>query len=326
LDETGSVTKRVSEATAGVLLAGLALAACLGSEPISLDGPSDASSSNSADAPADTSVAVSNGSGVSDGSGSSTNSEAAGGSVGDASSSDAISGADASTGPSSPDASSGSTTSDAADASNVPPVDASCSRTCPTGFECLPDQCLDRAVANFSTLMPSSGNWSYGYSQGLGAPFQPDTEHFVAATILDVWTNSTNATIEPSVFHNGNPSAVDYASMTVPADALGLYPSSNGQFAVVRWTAPATGMYQIEALFTGVSTPASKVDVGLLINGVTAPSQGQILNSYGAGNTFGYSGAQMLDAGEAVDFYVGLFVGGDDSVGGVTLDAQIAVE
>jgi len=141
-----------------------------------------------------------------------------------------------------------------------------------------------------------------------------------------VWTNTTVHTLEPSVFHNSG-LATTYDGMTIPLGALGLYPGPTGQTSIVRWTAPAAGLYAIDLTFTGLSMPATQIDVGVFINNITVQNGSSALNAYGGGNTFTLSvPAQMLSAGALVDFYATIITTMDDPPGGTSLDARITAE
>jgi hypothetical protein len=209
------------------------------------------------------------------------------------------------------------------DAGPVPEASL-CVRACPVGFDCVVTQCEDRAALHFSATNNNPANWSYGWAAGMGAMFQLDSSHWVSGSTIDVWTNTGQSTFEPSVFHNSAlaPQMVD--EMTIPGAALGLYSGAMVQASLVRWNAPVTGTYAIDATFTGISAPLTTVNVGVTINNVTGPGTGIALNEFGGGNTFTYSvPAQTLTPTDNVDFYVTPISNRDDPPGGVSLDARI---
>jgi hypothetical protein len=210
------------------------------------------------------------------------------------------------------------------DSGPVLPDGSVCARTCPAGFNCFASQCQDRAALHFSPTDDHPGNWAYGYAVSQGASFQLDSSHWTGSSI-DVWTNTAANVFEPSVFHNSGLLPQMVSEMTIPGEALGLFPGATGQPSIVRWIPPATGFYAIDATFTGISTPLTTVTVEVVVNNITGPSQA--LNAFGGGNTYTYSApAQTLTAGDTVDFYVIPIANRDDSPGGTELDARITAE
>jgi hypothetical protein len=202
-----------------------------------------------------------------------------------------------------------------------------CARTCPTGFDCLAAKCVDRAGTRFSATTNRPFNWSYGYTPSLGATFHLYVFAWSPGSSIDVWTDTNKHTVEPSVFHNGGLATQTYDGMTIPGEALGLYPGPTGQASIVRWTAPASGLFAIDATFTGVSTPATRIEVGVLINNTTGMNQSAALNAFGGGNTFTLSlPGQMLAAGASVDFYATAIANMDDPPGGTSVDARITAD
>jgi hypothetical protein len=214
------------------------------------------------------------------------------------------------------------------DLDSGPIVDAgSCARTCPAGFECIVDKCLDRAAPHFSATNNAPFNWSYGYATDLNGSFHAYASHWSPNSSIDVWSTAPSS-LEPSVFHNGALLPQMYAEMTIPGGALGLYAGGTGQESIVRWIAPAAGTYAINATFVGISAPVTTVYVGVFVNSTVGPGTSQSLNAYpGDGNTFTFSPQpQALAAGSVVDFYVIEITNLDDPPGGVSLDAVITAQ
>jgi hypothetical protein len=202
-----------------------------------------------------------------------------------------------------------------------------CVGPCPAGFDCVVDKCIDRAAPHFSASNNQPFNWSYGYAVSLGGSFMLDTSHWSPGNNLDVWTNTSLQTLEPSVFHNSGLSQQMYQEMTIPGAALGLFPGANNEASIVRWTAPAKGSYAIDVTFTGISAPLTTVNTGVLVNNITGMLSSAALNEFGGGNTFTYSApAQTLVAGDVVDFYVTTVFNRDDPPGGAMIDARITAE
>jgi hypothetical protein len=202
-----------------------------------------------------------------------------------------------------------------------------CAKTCPSGFDCVASACVDRAAQRFSALTGTPGNWSYGYSTAEGATFQPDTSRFNPTMALEVWTNSVANSLAPSIFHNSGLAAVTYDEMTVDVGVLGIYAGPAGEVSILRWTAPATGIYDINVTFVGISKPLTTVSVGVLINEATTKNSASSLNMYTNGNSFTYAAsAQSLAVGTTVDFYSMMIPNTDDAIGGASLDAHITAD
>jgi len=207
------------------------------------------------------------------------------------------------------------------------PDAALCLRTCPAGFDCLEGKCEDRAALHFSATTNRPFNWSYGYAASPAGTFLPDPSHFSPAAGIDIWTGAAADSLEPSVFHNSGLITQTYAEMAIPPAGLGLYPGPNLEPSIVRWTAPVAGSYAIDVTFTGISTPATAVTAGVLVNNVTELGSSEALNDYGGTNTFTYSvPAQTLAVGAVIDFYVLMVTNRDDAPGGTALDALITAE
>jgi hypothetical protein len=216
---------------------------------------------------------------------------------------------------------------------------AGCGRACPSGFDCVASKCIDTAASRFSTNKnpPFLSNWTYGYASAPGQKPNVYSQEWKATGMtanggIDVWSKD-QGNIELSVFHNPGLVEADYLDLAVPALALGLYPTtSSTEVTAARWVAPANGTYDLDALFTGISTPPAKVAVGVSLNGTVGTPVGMMptsgfLNQFGSPNSFHLTvTGQVLKVGDTVDFYVTGPTALDDSPGGVTLKATITAE
>jgi hypothetical protein len=217
------------------------------------------------------------------------------------------------------------------DVAPPPPVEAGpplCQRTCPVGFDCGVASCIDQAALHFAPANNPGlqSNWSYGWESGQGSTFHLDTAHWKASqgssTSIEFWSKTADS-IEASVFKNGL-SATTYDGMAIGSLALGMVPGAGGEVSVLRWVPPEAGTYTITATFTGISTPSSKVTVGVSVNNFVGQGTSLALNQFGGGNTFDYApGAQALDPSKVVDFYVVGPLNLDDVAGGVEVSVKI---
>lgn len=158
------------------------------------------------------------------------------------------------------------------------------------------------AAADFSGTFNPSGAWSYGWSASRGSAFNLDT---VATTVsgLNVW-NYSSTQVEPDVFYNGTTSTINPAHTNpIPAGTLAFHPGPTGQNAIVRWTAPSTGSYNLAATFTGRDQVGpTTTDVAVLSKG-TQLWAGEV-TGFLATQTFS-AGPLNLSAGDSIDFTVG---------------------
>ena len=183
------------------------------------------------------------------------------------------------------------------------------------------------AAGDFTLSNNPNGVWSYGWSVTLGSTFHLDTNNTTAAygqNGVDGWLSGLSPEGIPSVLYNTNPTQ----SFTAPTIAiqpgqLVLNPN-NGNYAVLRWTAPSAGLFNITATFSGVSSApgGDSVDVHILDNGIL------IFDSTvnGSPSPTTYSGIQNLAQGATIDFAVGYGSDGSDHEDVTALAATIVPE
>lgn len=204
-----------------------------------------------------------------------------------------------------------------------------CTATCPAGFACMGVVCVDDAAAQFTPTQNPNGNWTYGWSVQLASTFTPYLLHSTVLTSLEVWDTSPGS-LRPSVFRNASNSTVVYGGkFTMTAGELGFHPGQSNEHSIIRWTAPATGRYAIDALFTGLSgaggAPVTTVSVTVLINGTVG--SGKTINTNGGPNMVSFVQAHnQLNAGSIVDFVVDYGNDGDADADPTGLRAVITTE
>ncbi len=105
----------------------------------------------------------------------------------------------------------------------------------------------DDVALGFSATNNPIGSWSYGYTLDRGGAFTLFDTHAPDAAGLDVWKKAgTQATVS----HNGTATGkLAGGTVYTPAGGLNLFPGASDEWAVVRWTAPATGSYAVNAHF-----------------------------------------------------------------------------
>jgi hypothetical protein len=189
------------------------------------------------------------------------------------------------------------------------------------------------AAGDFSAISNPNGPWSYGMTATLGGAFTP----LLPATwpgsggALSGWSKS-GGTIDD--FANDMPAVVANLTagpvsptpfVTVGPGQLLLHPGFLGEYAVVRWTAPAAGDYSVSAAYTGLdsfSDQQHSTDVHVLLNGVSI-FDGEV-DTFGPPPVEFGSLLQDLAAGATLDFVVGVGPDGEFFNDSTRLEALIS--
>ena len=179
------------------------------------------------------------------------------------------------------------------------------------------------AANDFNASTNPSGAWSYGWTSTLGGAFTAFSING-AGYGVDLWQKSG----WPAVFHNPTSSALDTWSGTAHLEpgVLVAHPGSQGELAVVRWTAQSSGSYAVNAGFYGISQSGqvTTTDVHVLKNGVSS-FDGLVEGHWAYENVrvgptvLNFS----LNAGDHVDFVVGYGSNNDYHFDSTRLDATI---
>ena len=105
-------------------------------------------------------------------------------------------------------------------------------------------------VADYSIASNPNGTWSYGWEPYRGGLFTLMNSGWTDYSwgTQDVWS-STTAPSSPSIALAVTD--INHPTIFVPAGTVNTHPGYYGENAVVRWTAPASGTYQLEGWFTG---------------------------------------------------------------------------
>lgn len=177
------------------------------------------------------------------------------------------------------------------------------------------------AVANdpgreFSITKNPNGVWSYGYTSTLGGPFtlySATKLNFYEEQGWDNWYSpEANWCDTPYASRGivGRETQQLANSLIVPRESLELHPSCTNDYAVVRWTAPVSGKYELHGNFFGMQTACggTSTDVHIRWNSDTSLFDGGVYGLAQQRFAFVDLDEQVL-AGDTIDFAVGF---GDD--------------
>jgi hypothetical protein len=179
------------------------------------------------------------------------------------------------------------------------------------------------AAGDFSTASNPNGAWSYGSSTSLASAFIPSTipTNNIGGLQLDGWLGTT-ADSSPYALHNATAHNVTNAVTVYQPGQLGLHPGPQDQYSIVRWTAPFSGTFSINATFSGLSLAGDTADVHIFLDGVSIFNS----NVNGSPAPATYSGVQSIVAGDRIDFVVGFGSNGNNDNDTTGLSATIVPE
>jgi hypothetical protein len=178
------------------------------------------------------------------------------------------------------------------------------------------------AAAEFSATDNPTGVWSYGWSQTLGADF-----HLYPSPLsnsgIDYWIDPPIAVLnDPNVTHNGTDQVLTVGTVQWQPGQMLFHPGQNGQYSIVRWTAPADGIIAIRAGFVGADfVGPTTTDVHVLANSVSI-FDGEV-SGFGAGSGPSFQTIVYVSAGDTIDFAVGDGVDGNFYFDSTGIDAAI---
>jgi hypothetical protein len=158
---------------------------------------------------------------------------------------------------------------------------------------------------NASAANPSLP-WSYGWKStltgtfNLGVPYNPSAD-------FSGWSAATGY---PLVFHNVHAVTLPGSGLqaTVPPHALGLHPGPSGEYAVLRFTAPACGVYRVSGQFYALDAngDGTTTDVWILPNNSTTGAFSGNVNYYAMLKVSSFTSIVFhLTKGSTLDFEVG---------------------
>ena len=187
---------------------------------------------------------------------------------------------------------------------------------------------VDAFLADFSGIPanPNTG-YSYGYETTLGG-----TLTLFSNIRTDGSFNFWDDTGVPLVGADAT-GGLHFGTVVTPSEEVILHPGAQGQYAVIRYTAPVSGTYSLNGLFSGQDVKGTTTDVHILVNNLAIFDQN--IDGYSglsSGAAFGPSQTQSFSlmnlallAGNTVDFAVGYGANTEYSNDSTGLQASIGI-
>jgi len=153
-------------------------------------------------------------------------------------------------------------------------------------------------AADYSTTNNPNSVWSYGWSVNRGSQFQLYKQSGDSSGLMRWYDGGSDC---PSIGYNPTDQIITYSTLQLPPAKLLVHPGPTGENSVIRWTAPVSGIYQIEAVFTGRDIYSTSTDVAILHKSVEIWSG--FVNGYDV--PLSVSKTVSVNAGDIIDFTVG---------------------
>jgi hypothetical protein len=179
---------------------------------------------------------------------------------------------------------------------------------------CVADAQVYDAAAQFDPANNPSGPWSYGGREGADSTaFTPLTPYAYpgAPAGMCFWASDWPGGNFGGIAKNMTDTTLVYGyynNVITPPGAMTMAPGPGTRGSVLRWTAPAAGVYSISADFLGTDTQGTTSDVHVEFNGTSLYSD--YINGYQDGKS--YSGVANINAGDILDVFVGNGVNGNE--------------
>jgi hypothetical protein len=167
------------------------------------------------------------------------------------------------------------------------------------------------AAGDFSLTSNPNGVWSYGTTgMTLTGPLTlfTATAINVGAPFVDGWVGTElpfgpGSIPFPEVAKNTTGSTQSANDVVVLHYELTEHPSNTGAYAIVRFTAPTSGVFQVNTTFEGRETFPTSTDVHVLLNG-SSLFDGAVVG-FGPPSDQSFAMSLNLNAGDHLDFAVG---------------------
>jgi hypothetical protein len=180
------------------------------------------------------------------------------------------------------------------------------------GFAAIPVTCWDAASEFNDSTNPDAANpsgvWSYGWKKTLTDKFFLFTTPIYDPPDLSGWSSASGY---PLICHVSRsvPVLTHGANRAIfPPHALGMHPGPNGEYAVIRFTAPADGTFKVSGQFYALDDngTGTTTDVWLLRDNEKGGAFSGKIDCFGGAKSASFTGATFsLKKGSTLDFQVG---------------------
>ena len=178
-------------------------------------------------------------------------------------------------------------------------------------------------AGDFSLGSNPNGAWSYGWSTTIGSAFNLDPTNTTSAygqNGLLAWFDVPEDFGSESVVYNSTASPLFIGGHTTfQPGQLALNPGLTGHDAIARWTAPSSGVFNVAATFSGLSTIGDTADVHVLKNGTSIFDSAVNCTP----SPTSYSGTLNLTLGDTIDFIAGFGNNGNNHDDTTVLSATV---
>jgi hypothetical protein len=171
--------------------------------------------------------------------------------------------------------------------------------------------CWDAAAEFNDSVNPDAANpsgvWSYGWKKSLTDKFFLASTSYGDPPNLSGWSSASGF---PIICHLSRsvPVAVGVSPSTFPPLALDFHPGPNGEYGVLRFTAPGDGAYKVSGQFYALDDNATgtTTDVWILQNDNRSGAFSGKVDYYGGARSASFtSQVFQLKKGNTLDFQVG---------------------
>jgi hypothetical protein len=182
----------------------------------------------------------------------------------------------------------------------------------PPTYSAIPVTCWDAASEFNDSANPDAANpsgvWSYGWKKTLTDKFYLATTPYTDPPSRFGWCNASGYPLICQSTRSIVALMRGVNSVTVPPRVLQLHPGLNGEYAVLRFTAPADGTYKVSGQFFAIDDThtGTTTDVWILKNNNKTGAFSGKVDYYGGSKWASFTSRDFeLKKGDTLDFQVG---------------------